>query len=94
MSHCCIYSVHQLGRPSNGLAHSHVLELIHFSGQEEYERLRPLSYSKAHVILIAYSVDSPDSLENVTQKVGLCWADCGSRNCVHGHRALTDASSG
>ena len=41
------------------------------SGQEEYERLRPLSYSKAHVILIAFSVDSPDSLDNVSQKVSL-----------------------
>lgn len=38
------------------------------AGQEEYERLRPLSYSKAHVILIAFAVDSPDSLDNVTQK--------------------------
>lgn len=38
-------------------------------GQEEYERLRPLSYSKAHIILIAFSVDTPDSLDNVTQKV-------------------------
>ena len=37
-------------------------------GQEEYERLRPLSYSKGHVILIAFSVDSPDSLDNVSQK--------------------------
>jgi Rho family, other len=27
-----------------------------------------LSYSKAHVILIAFSVDTPDSLENVTVK--------------------------
>ena len=38
-------------------------------GQEEYERLRPLSYSKAHVILIAFAVDTPDSLDNVSQKV-------------------------
>ncbi|CAE7083498.1 unnamed protein product [Rhizoctonia solani] len=37
-------------------------------GQEEYERLRPLSYAKAHVILIAFSVDTPDSLDNVTVK--------------------------
>lgn len=42
---------------------------VSYSGQEEYERLRPLSYSKAHVILIAFAVDTPDSLENVTQKV-------------------------
>jgi GTPase SAR1 family protein len=33
------------------------------------QRLRPLSYSKAHVILIAFSIDTPDSLENVSVKV-------------------------
>jgi len=44
------------------------LALWDTAGQEEYERLRPLSYSKAHVILIAFSVDTPDSLENVTVK--------------------------
>jgi hypothetical protein len=44
--------------------------LIPIRGQEEYERLRPMSYSRAHVVLIAFSVDTPDSLENVTQKVG------------------------
>jgi len=38
------------------------------SGQEEYERLRPMSYSKSHVILIAFAIDTPDSLENVTTK--------------------------
>lgn len=35
------------------------------------QRLRPLSYSKAHVILIAFSLDTPDSLENVSHK----WAE-------------------
>ncbi len=45
------------------------LALWDTAGQEEYERLRPLSYSKAHVILIAFSVDTPDSLDNVTSKV-------------------------
>jgi GTPase SAR1 family protein len=39
------------------------------SGQEEYERLRPLSYAKSHVILIAFAIDTPDSLENVSVKV-------------------------
>ncbi|PWY98911.1 hypothetical protein BCV70DRAFT_30814 [Testicularia cyperi] len=38
------------------------------AGQEEYERLRPLSYSQAHVILIAFAIDTPDSLENVQVK--------------------------
>jgi len=44
------------------------LALWDTAGQEEYERLRPLSYSKSHVILIAYAIDTPDSLENVTVK--------------------------
>jgi len=28
-----------------------------------------MSYSKSHVILIAFAIDTPDSLENVTAKV-------------------------
>jgi len=44
------------------------LALWDTAGQEEYERLRPLSYSKAHIILIAFALDTPDSLENVTVK--------------------------
>ena len=32
------------------------------------KRIRPLSYSKSHVILIAFAIDTPDSLENVTVK--------------------------
>lgn len=45
------------------------LALWDTAGQEDYERLRPLAYSKAHVLLIAFSVDTPDSLENVKHKV-------------------------
>lgn len=41
------------------------------AGQEDYERLRPLAYSKAHVILIGFSIDTPDSLDNVKHKVRL-----------------------
>ncbi|GAA6059895.1 hypothetical protein JCM10212_005278 [Sporobolomyces blumeae] len=44
------------------------LALWDTAGQEEYERLRPLSYSKSHVILIAFALDTPDSLENVLVK--------------------------
>jgi small GTP-binding protein len=44
------------------------LALWDTAGQEEYERLRPLSYSKSHVILIAFSIDTPDSLDNVATK--------------------------
>lgn len=32
------------------------------------ERLRPISYAKSHVILIAFALDSPDSLDNVSFK--------------------------
>jgi len=32
------------------------------------KRLRPLSYSKAHVILIGFAVDSSDSLDNAKNK--------------------------
>lgn len=44
------------------------LALWDTAGQEEYERLRPLSYSKSHVVLIAFSIDALDSLDNVTFK--------------------------
>ncbi|KAH8824542.1 P-loop containing nucleoside triphosphate hydrolase protein [Flagelloscypha sp. PMI_526] len=44
------------------------LALFDTAGQEEYERLRPLAYAGSHVILIAYSIDCPDSLENVEYK--------------------------
>lgn len=45
------------------------LALWDTAGQEDYERLRPLAYSKAHIILIGFSVDTPDSLDNVKHKV-------------------------
>lgn len=48
------------------------LALWDTAGQEDYERLRPLAYSKAHVILIGFSIDTPDSLDNVKHKVCLC----------------------
>ncbi|PVG02767.1 signal transducer [Serendipita vermifera] len=38
------------------------------AGQEEYDRLRPLSYPESSVILIVFAIDYPTSLENVTDK--------------------------
>ncbi|KAH3674579.1 hypothetical protein WICPIJ_009537 [Wickerhamomyces pijperi] len=46
------------------------LALWDTAGQEEYERLRPLSYSRANVILIAFAVDDVGSWENVDWKWG------------------------
>lgn len=48
------------------------LALWDTAGQEDYERLRPLAYSKAHVILIGFAIDTPDSLDNVKHKVRSC----------------------
>ncbi|XP_067932312.1 ras-like GTP-binding protein rhoA isoform X1 [Watersipora subatra] len=37
------------------------------AGQEDYDRLRPISYPDTNVLLMCFSIDSPDSLENVTE---------------------------
>ncbi|THH03393.1 hypothetical protein EW145_g6291 [Phellinidium pouzarii] len=44
------------------------LALWDTAGQEEYDRLRPLSYPESDVILIVFSVDFPTSLANVQDK--------------------------
>jgi len=53
------------------------LALWDTAGQEDYERLRPLAYAKANVILIGFAVDSPDSFENVKAK----WAEEARERC-------------
>ncbi|MBN3271593.1 CDC42 protein, partial [Polyodon spathula] len=42
-----------------------------FFGQEDYDRLRPLSYPQTDVFLVCFSVVSPSSFENVKEKVCL-----------------------
>jgi Ras family protein A len=44
------------------------LALWDTAGQEDYDRLRPLSYPDSHVILICFGIDQPDSLDNVVEK--------------------------
>ncbi|CAK8697423.1 ras-like GTP-binding protein RHO [Clavelina lepadiformis] len=44
------------------------LALWDTAGQEDYDRLRPLSYPDTDVILVCFSIDSPDSLENISEK--------------------------
>ena len=44
------------------------LSLFDTAGQEEYDRLRPLSYPLTNVLLLCFSVVSPSSLENVREK--------------------------
>jgi Ras family protein A len=44
------------------------LALWDTAGQEDYDRLRPLSYPDSHVLMISYAIDSPSSLANVREK--------------------------
>ncbi|KAI9799309.1 MAG: hypothetical protein M1825_004802 [Sarcosagium campestre] len=44
------------------------LSLWDTAGQEEFDRLRSLSYDDTHAILLCFSVDSKDSLENIESK--------------------------
>jgi len=40
-----------------------------YAGQEDYNRLRPLSYRGADVFILAFSLISKASYENVSKKV-------------------------
>jgi cell division control protein 42 len=44
------------------------LNLWDTAGQEEFDRLRPLSYANTDVVLICYSVVHPTSFENVKNR--------------------------
>jgi Ras family protein A len=45
------------------------LALWDTAGQEEYDRLRPLSYPETDIIFVCFAIDCPNSLENVLDKV-------------------------
>jgi len=53
------------------------LSLWDTAGQEEFDRLRSLSYDNTHAIMLCFSVDSPQSLENVETK----WKNEIEENC-------------
>lgn len=45
------------------------LALWDTAGQEEYDRLRPLSYPETDLLFVCFAIDCPNSLENVLDKV-------------------------
>ncbi|KAE9972985.1 hypothetical protein BLS_003808 [Venturia inaequalis] len=53
------------------------LSLWDTAGQEEFDRLRSLSYDNTHAIMLCFSVDSADSLENIETK----WKQEIEENC-------------
>ncbi|CCC71160.1 hypothetical protein NCAS_0G02730 [Naumovozyma castellii] len=53
------------------------LTLWDTAGQEEYERLRPFSYSKADIILIGFAINDTESLDNARNK----WTEEALRYC-------------
>ena len=60
------YITHTEHKPSGKYVE---LALWDTAGQEEYDRLRPLSYPDTDLIFVCFAIDCPNSLENVMDKV-------------------------
>jgi Ras family protein A len=60
------YITHPIHEPSGK---SVELALWDTAGQEEYDRLRPLSYPETDLLFVCFAIDCPNSLENVMDKV-------------------------
>lgn len=54
------------------------LALWDTAGQEEYDRLRPLSYPETDLLFVCFAIDCPNSLENIMDKVR-GWAEITTR---------------
>ena len=55
------------------------LALWDTAGQEDYDRLRPLSYPDTDVLLMCYTVDNRDSFQNITER----WVPEVNHFCPH-----------
>ena len=52
------------------------LALWDTAGQEDFDRLRPLSYNDTDVILVVFAINHRPSLLNVQDKVSSLWTRC------------------
>ncbi|KAI8924974.1 P-loop containing nucleoside triphosphate hydrolase protein [Entophlyctis helioformis] len=52
----------------NNASKSVELSLWDTAGQEDYDRLRPLSYPDTDVAVIAFAISNPDSFDNIREK--------------------------
>eukprot|EP00041_Stephanoeca_diplocostata_P006507 m.87416 g.87416 ORF g.87416 m.87416 type:complete len:193 (-) comp16402_c0_seq1:456-1034(-) len=77
----------------------YTLGLFDTAGQEDYDRLRPLSYPQTDVFLVCFSVVAPASFENVKEKwqpeiLHHCqktpWLLVGTQNDLRNDQATTD----
>ncbi|KAG9515088.1 ras-domain-containing protein, partial [Aureobasidium melanogenum] len=59
------YITHCEHKPSGKIVE---LALWDTAGQEEYDRLRPLSYPETDLLFVCFAIDCPNSLENVMDK--------------------------
>ncbi|KAK9207623.1 hypothetical protein WN943_017913 [Citrus x changshan-huyou] len=66
------------------------LGLWNTAGQEDYNRLRPLSYRGADVFILAFSLISRPSYENISKKVllKLNFQPCMIRSCLYTYLIL------
>jgi hypothetical protein len=49
------------------------------NGGEDYEKLRPLSYSGAHVFALCFALSAPASIDHIEERVRPTWHQMRSR---------------
>jgi len=70
------YPIHQASEKTLELA------LWDTAGQEEYDRLRPLSYPETDLLFVCFAIDCPNSLDNVMDKVGKSCSSWNASNII------------